>query len=77
MTVYSIAGGVIFACLSEHIAQENVETLAQGISSWHRKLAPAGDVTCVLRDSAFVDDVAKVNVTAILEQNGISNVRSL
>ena len=29
------------------------------------------------RDSAFVDDVAKTNLTAILQQNGLENVRSL
>ena len=40
-------------------------------------LAPAGDTTCVFRDSAFADDVAKTNMAAILEQNGIANVRSL
>ncbi len=40
-------------------------------------LAPATDTTCVFRDSAFADDVAKTNMAAILEQNGIANVRSL
>lgn len=28
-------------------------------------------------NSAFADDVAKTNMAAILEQNGIANVRSL
>ena len=31
----------------------------------------------VFRDSAFADDVAKTNITAILEQRGLENVRSL
>jgi len=51
--------------------------LAQGVVEWHKSLAPAGDTTCVFRDSAFVDDVAKTNLAAILEQHGIVNVRSL
>jgi nicotinamidase-related amidase len=34
-------------------------------------------VTDVFRDSAFADDVAKTNLAAILEQHGITNVRSL
>lgn len=54
-----------------------MEKLANGIISWHKELAPAGDATCVFRDSAFADDVAKTNMAAILEQNGIQNVRSL
>ncbi len=36
-----------------------------------------GDTTCAFRDSAFTDDVAKTNLSAILEQHGIANVRSL
>jgi adenine-specific DNA-methyltransferase len=31
----------------------------------------------VFRESAFADDVAKTNMTAILRQNGLENVRSL
>lgn len=76
-TVYSIGGGVLLACLAEHIAREEVEGLAQGIIAWHKALAPAGDSTCVFRDSAFADDVAKTNLAAILNQSGIKNVRSL
>lgn len=76
-TVYSIGGGVLMACLSEDIGREDVETLGQAIVAWRHELAPAGDTTCVFRDSAFADDVAKTNLAAILEQNGIANVRSL
>ena len=32
---------------------------------------------CRFRDSAFVDDVAKTNCTAILHQRGLGNVRGL
>lgn len=75
--VHSVGGGVLVACLAEQITREQVEPLAQGIIDWHKELAPAGDTTCVFRDSAFADDVAKTNLAAILEQHGIQNVRSL
>lgn len=73
----SVAGGVLIACLDPQIQASDVEPLAQGIIAWHKELTPAGDTTCVFRDSAFADDVAKTNMAAILEQNGIANVRSL
>ena len=76
-TVYLVGGGVLMACLSIAIAAADVEVVAQGIVTWHKELAPAGDTTCVFRDSAFADDVAKTNMAAILAQNGIANVRSL
>lgn len=75
--VHSVGAGVLMACLAPKISQEDVEPLAQGIVAWHQELAPAGDTTCVFRDSAFADDVAKTNLAAILEQHGIRNVRSL
>jgi adenine-specific DNA-methyltransferase len=68
---------VLLACLTEKITTSEVEAIGQGIVEWHKALAPAGDTTCVFRDSAFADDVAKTNMAAILEQNGIANVRSL
>ncbi len=75
--VHSIGGGVLFACLATQITRDDVEPLAQGIVDWHKVLAPAGDTTCVFRDSAFADDVAKTNLAAILNQHGLANVRSL
>jgi restriction endonuclease len=44
-----------------------------------KELNTAGDSTLVFRDSAFADDVAKTNLSKILEQNGIAakNIRSL
>ncbi|MDP1557448.1 MAG: DNA methyltransferase [Nitrosomonas sp.] len=75
--VHAIGGGVLLACLSERIAAIEVEALAQGIVAWRKELAPAGDTTCVFRDSAFENDIAKSNLAAILEQYGIANVRSL
>jgi adenine-specific DNA-methyltransferase len=75
--MHSVGGGVLMACLAEHITRDDVEPLALGIVAWHEELQPAGDTTCVFRDSAFTDDVAKTNLAAILEQQGIQNVRSL
>ena len=76
-TVYSVGGGVLMACLSPQITATEVEAVAQGIVTWRKALAPAGDTTCVFRDSAFANDVAKTNMAAILAQNGIEHVRSL
>lgn len=76
-TVHSIGGGVLLACLTEQITRNQVEDLAQGIVAWHKAQAPASDSTCVFRDSAFADDIAKTNLAAILSQAGIKNVRSL
>jgi adenine-specific DNA-methyltransferase len=76
-TVYSIGYGVLFACLAPAIRRDEVETLSQGIIDWHKELEPASDTQVVFRDSAFADDIAKTNISAILEQHGISHVRSL
>jgi len=75
--VHAVGGGVLMACLATSITATEVESVAQGIINWHKELAPAGDTTCVFRDSAFADDVAKTNMAAILNQHGIQNVRSL
>lgn len=75
--VQSVASGVLITCLAPSIGAQEIENLAQGIVAWHKELAPAGDTTCVFRDSAFVDDVAKTNMAAILNQHGIQTVRSL
>jgi len=76
-TVHSIGAGTLLVCLAEHVAAADVEPLALGIAAWHRELMPVGGTTIVFRDSAFVDDVAKTNLTAILQQHGLDNVRSL
>ena len=76
-TVRSVGAGTLVACLAESIATDEVEPLGLGIADWHAELEPAGDTTVVFRDSAFADDVTKTNLTAILEQRGLGNVRSL
>lgn len=76
-TVHSIGAGTLLVCLAPTIAADEVEPLALGIIGWHRQLDPAGETRVVFRDSAFPDDVTKTNLTAILQQNGLENVRSL
>jgi adenine-specific DNA-methyltransferase len=73
----SIGGGSLLVCLSKSIPQADVEALALALVAWHQELKPAGDTTVVFRDSAFADDVAKTNITAILQQHGLEIVRSL
>ena len=76
-TAYSVGAGALLVCLAEAIAATEVESLALGIVEWHHALAPAVETAVVFRDSAFADDVAKTNLTAILTQHGLENVRSL
>jgi len=76
-TVHSIGAGALVVCLAEKITAKEVEPLALGMVEWHKKLAPAGETTVVFRDSAFADDVAKTNLSAIFQQNGLGNVRSI
>ena len=59
------------------IPQADVEPLALGIVAWHKELAPPGETTVVFRDSAFADDVAKTNLTAILQQHGLETCAAL
>ena len=76
-TVHSIGAGTLMVCLAEKITATEVEPLALGIADWHKAQNPSGDSTVVFRDSAFADDVAKTNLTAIFQQHGLENVRSL
>ncbi len=75
--VHSIGGGVLLVCLADNVTRDQVDPLGDGILKWYKALAPAGDTTCIFRDSAFADDVTKTNLTAILNQHGLMNVRSL
>jgi adenine-specific DNA-methyltransferase len=75
--VNNIGAGTLLVCLAPKIDATEVEPLALGIADWYKQLAPAGESTIVFRDSAFADDVAKTNLTAILHQHGLENVRSL
>jgi adenine-specific DNA-methyltransferase len=75
--VHAVGGGQLMVCLAPAVSRQETEPLALGMADWLKELAPIADATCVFRDSAFVDDVAKSNLVAILEQHGHKNVRSL
>ena len=77
--VYNLGAGALFVCLATKIVREEIEPLADGIAAWRKELDPAGDTTVVFRDSAFDNDVAKTNLTSILQQNGFDRdrIRSL
>ncbi|MBF0509030.1 MAG: hypothetical protein HQK57_08905 [Deltaproteobacteria bacterium] len=76
-TFHSIGVGTLLVCLAPKISREEIEPLGLGIADWHKELAPAVESTAYFRGSAFADDVAKTNLTAILRQHGLTNVRSL
>jgi adenine-specific DNA-methyltransferase len=63
--------------LADGLTKEVIEPLSAGIIAWRAELAPAVDTRVVFKDSGFADDVAKTNMAAILNQNGIADVRSL
>lgn len=75
--VHSIGGGALIVCLADGLTTETVEAVASGIVAWWKELAPAVDTRVVFKDSGFADDVVKSNMAAILNQNGIPDVRSL
>ena len=80
--VHSVGFGKIITCLDELISNDDVEELSAGIIAWQKELKETLDIETLethvfFRDSAFRDDIAKTNMAAILDQNGINHVRSL
>lgn len=76
-TIYAVGAGVLFACLDSEISRSDVEGVAGAIVQWYRECSPAISPTCIFLDSAFEDDVSKLNLAAILEQSGIATVHSI
>ena len=76
-SVHSIGGGALIVCLADGLTKDVIEPLASGIVAWRAAIAPAVDTRVVFKDSGFADDIAKTNMAAILNQNGITDVRSL
>ena len=72
-----VDGGGLIVCLAEQIDQSDVEELALGIAALYGQLENTDDTGVIFRDDAFADDVAKINLTEILRQCGIKDVRSL
>ncbi len=75
--VWCIGAGVLFVCLSDRIDRPAAEAIADGVAKWHEALNPATDTRLIFKDSGFLDDVAKTNLTAILSQHGLKDVRSI
>ncbi|AOK30770.1 MULTISPECIES: site-specific DNA-methyltransferase [Burkholderia] len=79
-TVHLIDDAIV-ACFDAPISRADTDALGEGIGELIGAMDAgplfARDVTCVFRDSSFVDDVAKVNLSAILEQHGVKRIRSL
>jgi len=75
--VYNIGFGVLLVCLTTSISSDEVEPLAQGMIEWIKEQSPETESVIVFRDSAFENDVVKTNITAIFNQYGFSNIRSL
>jgi adenine-specific DNA-methyltransferase len=76
-TVHSIGAGTLLICLAERITRLEVEELTQGIAMWRTEQSPSGEVICVFRDSAFVDDVTKTNLMSILEQHNFTRITTI
>lgn len=75
--VYSVSNGKLFACLSSKITKGDIESIAREICKWHAGQKCGNDSLVLFRDSGFEDDIAKTNITAILNQNGLTNIRSV
>ena len=69
--------GPLIACFGKALTCDLVEELGAGIIAWGEAMAAKGPVRVVFRDSGFSDDVAKTNMAAILDQNGITEMRAL
>ncbi|HEN3635174.1 TPA: site-specific DNA-methyltransferase, partial [Yersinia enterocolitica] len=69
--------GKLFTCFVPQIPTEAVEILAQGIIDWHKELKAGKETVCYFLDDAFENNVAKTNLCAILEQQGLTNLHSL
>jgi adenine-specific DNA-methyltransferase len=75
--VSCVDNGALISCLEPSLSGEDIEYVAKGITDWHQELNYAGETVCFFLDSAFADDNAKSNLVAILEQQGLTQLRSL
>lgn len=76
-TIHKVSGGALIACLSEELPSEDWELLGKVVLDCFVGKAPHKDSRVIFRDSAFPDDIAKINLTAFLEQGGIAKVESI
>ncbi|KXZ61799.1 DNA methylase [Microbacterium laevaniformans] len=74
---YVVAEGPLIAYLGEKYENAEVDAVAQEIVELAQEISDSRDVTVILRDTAFRDDVAKANLLAALEQGSITNVKTI
>ncbi|OQV39746.1 site-specific DNA-methyltransferase [Pantoea vagans] len=77
LTVSCVDSGRLFTCFASKIPVSSVEELTKGIIDWHRSLKAGKDSVCYFLDDAFENNIAKTNLCAILEQQGLTNLHSL
>lgn len=77
LTVSCVDGAKLFTCFAKQIPASSVEELTKGIIDWHKSLKAGKDTVCYFLDDAFENNVAKTNLCAILEQQGLTNLHSL
>ncbi len=75
--IYSVGGGVFFACLDVTITASDADEIGAEIIAWRQELPAVEEVSCIFRDNAFVDDITKINLATFLCERGISSVRSI
>ncbi len=56
---------------------DDAEALPLGIVDRQNQFAPVGETSVTFCDSAFADEVAKSNLTAIFQEHGLENVRGV
>ncbi len=76
-SIYVVPDGPLIACLADDYDNADVAEVAAALAKIAEEISPAADVTVVLRDSAFLSDVAKTNLLAALDQSAISNVKTI
>jgi len=70
LTVYVAGACTLLACFAKSMDRPSGEALAQGLADLIKEAKVEGDVTVLLRDSAFAgDDAVKVNLVENLRQH--------
>ncbi|EJC3855409.1 site-specific DNA-methyltransferase, partial [Salmonella enterica] len=75
--IKSVDNGKLFSCFYPHISVDNTELIAKEIINWYKELNAGKDAACYFLDNSFENNIAKTNLCAILEQQGLTNLYSL
>jgi adenine-specific DNA-methyltransferase len=76
-SIFSIGYGAIFACFCSSITTETYQLLVEEIVGWKKELSAINEPNVFFLDSSFSDDIVKSNIVAMLDQFGISRVKSI